>query len=196
MTKKLMRNTMRKQLASLDEVTYNKNSKQIEDKFMKQVVASDATTIGLTISNFPEVDTWSIIKHLWSIGRKVVVPKCSPKDRSMDFYQIQSFDQLERVYMHLLEPNPQQSIAITPQDIDMLVVPGVAYSKEGYRIGFGGGYYDRYLTKFSGDTLSLAFDIQVVEDVEYDVFDIPVDQIITPNEIIRCKQNRKKDEIV
>lgn len=194
MTKKLMRNAMREKLTFLDEVAYTNYSKQIEDLFLQHVAASNVSTIGITISNFPEVDTWSIIKHLWNLGKNVVVPKCSPIDRSMVFYQIQNFDQLEQVYMHLLEPNPQMSKAVTPQEIDMLVVPGIVYSEKGYRIGYGGGYYDRFLMNFKGDTLSLAFDIQVVKYVEYDVFDLPVDKIITPKAIFLCKQIREKDE--
>lgn len=194
MTKKITRNAMRDQLTSLDEGTYNNYSKQIEDQFLRQVAATDASTIGITISSFPEVDTWGIIKQLWSMGKNVAVPKCTPFDKSMIFYQIQNFDQLERVYMHLLEPNPLISKAITPQEIDILVVPGIVYSEKGYRIGYGGGYYDRFLMNYKGDTLSLAFDIQVVKYVEYDVFDIPVDKIITPNEAFLCKQIRQKDE--
>ncbi|MCK1999013.1 5-formyltetrahydrofolate cyclo-ligase [Psychrobacillus psychrodurans] len=194
MTKKIARSAMRDRLTSLDEVTYNNYSKQIEAKFLRHIMDLDVSTIGLTISNFPEVDTWSIIKQLWSMGKNVVVPKCSPSDKSMVFYQILNFDQLERVYMHLLEPNPLKSKAIIPQEIDILVVPGIVYSETGYRIGYGGGYYDRFLTNFSGDTISLAFDIQVVEFVEYDMFDIPVDKIITPNQTFLCKQIRQKDE--
>lgn len=194
MTKKITRNAMRDQLTSLDEGTYNNYSKQIEDQFLRQVAATDASTIGITISSFPEVDTWGIIKQLWIMGKNVAVPKCTPFDKSMIFYQIQNFDQLERVYMHLLEPNPLISKAITPQEIDILVVPGIVYSEKGYRIGYGGGYYDRFLMNYKGDTLSLAFDIQVVKYVEYDVFDIPVDKIITPNETFLCKQIRQKDE--
>lgn len=194
MTKKIIRNAMKERLTSLDEVAYNSYSKQIEDQFLRQVAVSDASTIGITISSFPEVDTWSIIKQLWSMGKNVVVPKCSPSDKSMIFYQIQNFDQLERVYMHLLEPNPLKSKAITPQEIEILVVPGIVYCEKGYRIGYGGGYYDRFLMNYKGDTLSLAFDIQVVKNVEYDVFDIPVDKIITPNGTFLCKQIRQKDE--
>ncbi|WP_277587222.1 5-formyltetrahydrofolate cyclo-ligase [Psychrobacillus antarcticus] len=194
MTKKLMRNDMKEKLIFLDEVAYTNYSKQIEDQFFQYVANSNVSTIGITISNFPEVDTWSIIKKLWSLGKNVVVPKCSPLDRSMVFYQIESFDQLEQVYMHLREPNPHLSRAVTPQEIDMLVVPGIVYSEKGYRIGYGGGYYDRFLVNYKGDTLSLAFDIQVVKYVECDVFDLPVDKIITPNTVFLCKQIREKDE--
>lgn len=193
-TKKILRNAMKERLTSIDEVTYNNYSMLIEEQFLQQVVDSDASTIGITISSFPEVDTWGIIKQLWRMKKNVVVPKCTPLDRSMTFYQIQNFDQLERVYMHLLEPNPLISKAITPKEIDILVVPGIVYSEKGFRIGYGGGYYDRFLVNYKGDTLSLAFDMQVVKYVEYDVLDLPVDKIITPNEIILCKQIRQKDE--
>lgn len=194
MTKNIMRTAMREKLTLLDEVTYTNYSNLIEDKFLQQIVVADVSTIGITISSFPEVNTWSIIKQLWSMGKNVVVPKCSPLDKSMVFYQIENFDQLERVYMHLLEPNPKMSKAITPQEIDILVVPGIVYSEKGYRIGYGGGYYDRFLVNYKGDIWSLAFDLQIVEMVELGVFDIPVDKIITPNGIFQCKQIREKDE--
>ncbi|MFJ7826788.1 5-formyltetrahydrofolate cyclo-ligase [Psychrobacillus sp. NPDC096623] len=194
MPKILTRNAMREKLTAIDEITYTNYSKQIEEQFLRYVAASDASTIALTISSFPEVNTWGIIKQLWNIGKNVVVPKCKPSDKSMTFYQILNFDQLERVYMHLLEPNPQLTKAFTPQEIDLIVVPGIVYSEKGYRIGYGGGYYDRFLANYNGDTVSLAFKIQVVEDVETDVFDLPVDKIITQNEIFFCKQIREKDE--
>lgn len=194
MTKEMTRKSIREQLTSLDEETYNNFSKQIEEQFLKQVANTDITTIGITISSFPEVDTSSIIKQLWAMGKNVVVPKCSPSDRTMVFYQIQHFDQLEQVYMHLLEPNPLLTKEVTPNDIDLLVVPGIVYSREGYRIGYGGGYYDRFLMGYEGNTLSLAFAIQMVKEVESDIYDLPVDQIITPNEIFLCKQIREKDE--
>ncbi|SDM86384.1 5-formyltetrahydrofolate cyclo-ligase [Psychrobacillus sp. OK028] len=194
MTKKLTRNAMREKLTALDEMTYTNYSRQIEEQFLRYIASSDASTIALTISSFPEVNTWGIIKQLWVIGKNVVVPKCKPSDKSMIFYQIQNFDQLERVYMHLLEPNPLLTKAFTPQEIDLIVVPGIVYNEKGYRIGFGGGYYDRFLMNYHGDTLSLAFQMQVVEDVETNVFDLPVDKIITQNEILLCKQNREKDE--
>lgn len=185
---------MREKLTALDEMTYTNYSRQIEEQFLRYIASSDASTIALTISSFPEVNTWGIIKQLWVIGKNVVVPKCKPSDKSMIFYQIQNFDQLERVYMHLLEPNPLLTKAFTPQEIDLIVVPGIVYNEKGYRIGFGGGYYDRFLMNYHGDTLSLAFQMQVVEDVETNVFDLPVDKIITQNEILLCKQNREKDE--
>lgn len=194
MTKKVARNAMREQLTGLDKITYKNYSIQIEKKFLSYIAASDISTIALTISSFPEVETWGIIKQLWNMEKNVVVPKCNPSDRTMIFYQIQNFDQLEQVYMHLLEPNPNVTKAYTPQEIDLIVVPGIVYSKKGYRVGYGGGYYDRFLMDYKGETLSLAFDMQIVDTIAIDVFDLPVDKIITPTEIVLCKQIREKDE--
>ena len=63
--------------------------------------------------------------------------------------------------------------------LDLLIVPGLAFSKNGYRIGFGGGYYDRFLSAFDGKTVSLVFGEQFNDQWTPDVFDIPIDKIYT-----------------
>ncbi|WP_342598393.1 5-formyltetrahydrofolate cyclo-ligase [Psychrobacillus sp. FSL H8-0483] len=194
MTKKEERDKMKAHLSSLKEELYRTYSKEIEQNFLMEETVVNASIIGITISSFPEVNTEGIIQSLWKQGKTVVVPKCTPKDRSMTFYKIESYKQLETVYMQLLEPNPNVTSAVAPSEIDLLVVPGIVYSKTGFRIGYGGGYFDRFLANFNGNTISLAFDFQVVEVVEHEIFDLPIDKIITNNAIIPCKGNRDKDE--
>ncbi|MDI2588111.1 5-formyltetrahydrofolate cyclo-ligase [Psychrobacillus sp. NEAU-3TGS] len=193
MLKTMLRNDMKTRLASLNQESYFTYSTEIENRLLIEESVQHASIIGITISAFPEVNTEGIIKRVWEIGKTVVVPKCNPKDRSMTFYKIDSYDQLETVYMKLLEPNPDLTVGVLSEDIDLLIVPGVVYSKTGYRIGYGGGYYDRFLTNYTGQTISLAFDFQIVDQVETEMFDIPVDKIITNKGIIPCKQNRIKE---
>ncbi|TQR18592.1 5-formyltetrahydrofolate cyclo-ligase [Psychrobacillus soli] len=193
MSKLILRNDMKNQLASLNHDSYLTYSKEIENRLLIEENVNNASVIGITISAYPEVNTEGIIQHLWELGKTVVVPKCSPKDRSMTFYKIDSYNQLETVYMQLLEPNPLLTVAVAPTEIDLLIVPGIVYSKTGYRIGYGGGYYDRFLTNYAAQTMSLAFDFQVVDKVVTDAFDIPVDKIVTNKEVIPCKQNREKE---
>lgn len=193
MSKSLLRNNMKTKLASLKKDSYLTYSQEIENLLFLEESVQDASTIGITISAFPEVNTAGIIQLLWDLGKTVVVPKCSPKERMMTFYKMDSYDQLETVYMHLQEPNPLLTVAVLASEIDLLIVPGIVYSKTGYRIGYGGGYYDRFLVNYAGQTISLAFDFQVVDEVVRDVFDIPVDKIVTNKEIIFCKQNREKE---
>lgn len=191
--KKERRTEMRAHLASIDDVLYQSYSQDIENRFLMEESVLEASVVGITISSFPEVNTKGVIHRLWDMGKTVVVPKCSPKGRSMTFYIIENFEQLEKVYMQLLEPNPLKTKSVNVKDIDLLVVPGIIYSRLGYRIGYGGGYYDRFLTNYLGRTTSLAFDCQLSNDVPIENFDIPVDQIITNSQLIDCKSNRKEE---
>ncbi|MEI4770905.1 5-formyltetrahydrofolate cyclo-ligase [Psychrobacillus sp. FJAT-51614] len=193
MKKKELREEMKQQLSSLKKSSYEIFSKEIERSFITLQSVKQASTIGITISHFPEVDTEGIIRTLWEMGKTVVVPKCSPKERIMTFYKLESYNQLEKVYMHLLEPNPLVTTAVAPKDIDLLVVPGIAYSLSGHRIGYGGGYYDRFLMNYEGNKISLAFDFQLRDDLEKESFDLPVDMIITDKQMIKCHLYRNED---
>lgn len=161
---------------------------------MNQLIESDsfkkAECVAVTISRYPEVDTRPIIEYAWQMGKRVAVPKCNAGTREMDFRTINSFEDLEIVYMDLLEPIESQTKSIRKDEIDLQIVPGVVYSNEGYRIGFGGGYYDRYLEQYEGDSVSLAFEIQMMNEVPIQSHDIPVDRIFTENQMIDCKYHR------
>lgn len=194
MDKTNLRKAMRQLLATIEQNEYDTYSNQIKNRFFMNEQVEKASIVGLTISSFPEVDTEEIIKELWTRGKTVVVPKCTPKDRTMTFYKLDSFDQLETVYMHLLEPNPKVTVPVTSDDIDLVVVPGVVYSRTGYRIGYGGGYYDRFLSNYTGATISLAFDMQIRDSIEREEFDLPVDTILTTTETINCRAHRDEEK--
>lgn len=167
----------------------SKSTEILERLYICEEYAS-AQTIGVTISRFPEVDTYPLIESAWESGKQVAVPKCNPETRVMDFRLITSFDDLETVYMDLKEPVVDKTISIDKGQIDLQIVPGVVYSDEGFRIGFGGGYYDRYLNDFNGDCISLAFEVQTCQEVPIEEHDIPVNKIITENRVIQCREIR------
>jgi len=164
-------------------------SSEIKNLFISTDEFQNAQTIGMTISRFPEVNTRFIIEAAWSMGKQVAAPKCIKQTREMDFRLITSYSDLETIYMDLLEPIVEKTQSIKKEDIDLLVVPGVLYSNEGYRIGFGGGYYDRYLMDFGGHTMSLAFNSQTNRKIPVEEHDIPVELIITEKAIHQCKKN-------
>ena len=131
-----------------------------------------------------------MIESAWQSGKHVAVPKCNPDTREMDFRLITTFEDLETVYMDLKEPIVSRTVSIDKGQIDLQLVPGVVYSDEGFRIGFGGGYYDRYLTDYKGSRVSLAFDNQTSHEVPIEEHDIPVNKIITENRVILCQEIR------
>lgn len=171
---------------------HNRLSQKIKEHLIQMNAFKIAKTIGITISRFPEVDTRPIIEAAWAAGKIVAVPKCINETRAMDFRAITSFNQLETIYIDLLEPIVMETDSVRKDEIDMQIVPGVVFSNEGYRIGFGGGYYDRYLADYKAETVSLAFDFQFSEAVPTERYDIPVNTIITERKIIDCLKNRKR----
>lgn len=165
---------------------YCNRSRQLGKRLLDEPAINKAQTIAITLSNRPEIDTIYIIEALWKMDKRVVVPKCSPADRSMQFYEIESFAQTERAYKNILEPIPEMTELVEKKNIDLIVVPGVVFDRQGYRIGFGGGYYDRYLADFEGERISLAFDVQLIEAVPRESHDLPVHILITETERIVC----------
>lgn len=188
MNKKEIRNQMLHHLNTMNEDEYAQYSKAIINKLFEQEVYRNAEIIGVTISRFPEVDTKLLIEAAWKAGKQVAVPKCIRETYAMDFRILTSFDELETVYIDLLEPIVEQTESIGKEQIDLLIVPGVVFSNDGYRIGFGGGYYDRYMTDYKGATISLAFHRQVNHEVPIEAHDIPVQKIITERDFIDCQR--------
>lgn len=188
MNKKEIRNQMLRHLNTLNEDEYAQNSDAIINKLFEQDVYKNAQVIGVTISRFPEVNTFPLIEAAWKAGKQVAVPKCIRDTYAMDFRILTSFEDLETVYIDLLEPIVEKTDAIEKEQIDLLIVPGVVYSNNGYRIGFGGGYYDRYMTDYKGAAISLAFHRQTNGDVPIEAHDIPVQAIITESALIDCQR--------
>jgi 5-formyltetrahydrofolate cyclo-ligase len=183
MNKKQLRQQIRIKLDSITKPEYEDKSLRIAQTLFNEQSWINADTIGITISNHPEVDTYQIIRKAWELNKRVAVPKCIPRDKSMDFRVLEEFSQLESVFYGLFEPIVTKTIPITKDKIDLLIVPGVAFTKKGDRLGNGGGYFDRYLVNYSGQTLSLAFHEQVVTTLPIEANDIPVSKIITDQEV-------------
>ncbi|MBA4535824.1 5-formyltetrahydrofolate cyclo-ligase [Bacillus aquiflavi] len=184
MDKKLVRAELTGRLKELSKPVYEDLSYRIANQLYEDPLWKSAQVIGITVSRFPEVDTYQIIRKAWEQKKKVVIPKCDPKTRGMTFRMLQRFNELESVFFGLYEPIENRTIAVKPNEINLLIVPGVAYTRDGFRIGFGGGYYDRFLEGFKGDTLSLAFSFQIVSKLPLEEHDLPVSKIITENEVI------------
>lgn len=129
-----------------------------------------------------EVITDGIIDRALKDGKKVFCPKCMNRQEGiMEFIQIKSILDLKEGYMGIREPQILEDSVIFDGPIEktLVVVPGVAFDKRGNRIGYKGGYYDRFLLRFSGiRSAALAFTEQLVDDVPYDVHDIPIDKLL------------------
>lgn len=173
--------------SKLEELTESEK-RSLDDRILNYLFTYDsyksAKTIGLTIAMKNEVDTRKIIEHAWAQGKEVAVPKCNPEDKTMTFRYLTGWDEIETVYFGLKEPKPEVTKVCHPHEIELLIVPGLLFDKRGYRIGFGGGYYDRYLNQYPNKTVSLGYHFQLVEELPVESFDIPVQSLITDESII------------
>lgn len=185
MGKKELREIYRNKLFAQSEIERAENSKFIRQNLFEQLEWKDAKTIGLVLSKKFEVDTIEIIKQAWKEGKKVAIPKCIPDGRQMEFYIFTSYDQTEIVYYGLQEPIVEQTEFTEKDQIDTIVVPGLAFSKEGSRLGFGGGYYDRYLSTYQGNKLSLVYNCQLEDNIPMDDHDIVIPKIITETHVFK-----------
>ena len=128
-----------------------------------------------TYLSFPhEFQTQELIEQALKDGKKVLIPKTYPKGR-MDFV-VYDPQQLVKTSFGLLEPQGNLEVVDASQ-IDLIHVPGLVFTTEGYRIGYGGGYYDRYLKHFPGHTLSTIYPCQI-QDFSPENHDIPVQEVL------------------
>lgn len=128
-----------------------------------------------------EVSTRYIIEEAWKQGKEVAVPKVSGKD--MIFIRLTDFSQLEEGFYGI--PEPARGESVEWQDAFM-VMPGVAFDRENHRVGYGGGFYDRFLEKHQSITrVAVAFDFQILDQVPTEPTDIFPQVIVTEREIFR-----------
>lgn len=185
MDKSQLRQMVKKQLEELNDEYFAKGCEEIHKHLFSQGHWNKAKTIAVTVSRGREIDTKAIIEKAWAEGKHAVVPKCNPKSNEMSFRKIDTFQQLETVFFGLQEPIVSKTISVEPEDIDFMIVPGLCFDREGYRIGYGGGYYDRFLERYHQDTISLAFSFQLVNKIPREPHDIPVQGIITEQGVVK-----------
>ncbi|WP_310605438.1 5-formyltetrahydrofolate cyclo-ligase [Anaerosporobacter sp.] len=158
-------------------------SNQIAERFFSQPFYKQAENIYLYVSYNQEVNTLGMIPRILEDKKRVAVPKII--DGTMDFYEITSLNQLSEGEFGILEPvtcEPVSESEVWNSSSNLMIVPGLAFDKDGGRIGYGGGYYDCYIHKNSeriGLKIAFAYDFQVLEHIEIESFDEKIDGIIT-----------------
>lgn len=129
-----------------------------------------------------EVDTRPLLARLLAAGRAVYVPVAEPGG-ALAWHRLGSLDELAPGRFGILEPPPGVRRIETPPPEAFVVVPGIAFSPEGDRIGYGGGYYDRFLAQHAGPRAGLAFNVQIVQELAPDRHDVRLPWVITEDTI-------------
>lgn len=190
MSKKTLRKDMMAVLSSLDEQYKASCEEQLKSKFVEYIRQNDVKSIGIVLSMPHEMNTDDIILWMKEQGIAVYTPVCNYSNKEMNLIKFVSFDDIVSDEKNLRIPSDTSVMNNQP---DLIAVPGLIFSKEGYRIGYGGGFYDRFLKNYNGLKLSLLFDEQL-GDVVKETHDVPVDVLITPTETVDSHARRQIHE--
>ena len=145
-----------------------------------------AKTLLIYMSTPIEVDTVQIIKNAWADGKSVAVPRCIPDSRDMEFHYIDSLECLAPGTFSVLEPDPSLPVV---DDFTgcLMIVPGMQFDMKGYRIGYGKGYYDRYMVRFSGISAGICYSDELRPFMYHGRYDRSVDIVVTDKRIKTCR---------
>lgn len=184
-----MKNELRKEYKKIRNDIKNKVklSFQISDNLFNSEIYNNCESVFCYASFGSEADTTDIVLNSLARNKTVALPVCTDKNGNMDFYKINSFSDLIEGTYGILEPDTNICEKIEPNNKTLLTVPAVVFDKKGYRIGYGKGYYDRYLKKFNGISVGLCYNRCIIDEVPADKFDEKVDFIVCENFLIKTE---------
>ncbi|ORJ57124.1 5-formyltetrahydrofolate cyclo-ligase [Geothermobacter hydrogeniphilus] len=188
MKKQLRKNVLRERM-ELNSHEVAARSRAVCERLLQMPEFCRAETVKFFISFRNEVATGDVIRQALDFGKRVVVPVTDVVGRKMVPSRIERYPQdLHPGAFGILEPAAEKVCPVSPREIDFVAVPGVAFDLAGNRLGYGGGFYDRFLPglKPEATLVGLAFELQIKEHVYPELHDCPVDWIITEKRLIRC----------
>ncbi len=139
------------------------------------------------VSTDIEVDTTRIINNALQDGKCVAVPRCVDGTRRMEFYRISSLNELQPGTFGVLEPLADPERLVADDSASLCIVPALSYDWRGYRLGYGKGYYDRYLADYGGNVIGICYHNCVQRSLPHGRFDRRVSLLITDQYIRRTK---------
>ncbi len=184
--------SLRKKMKSLRQELSRKEVYERSEKIVENLLSlpeffkADVVHTYISSKN-NEVDTHELIRILLRQKKKVVVPVADKESNSMKHSVLLSLSELVGGAYGILVPRMLRPCPV--RDLHAVILPALAVDRNGNRLGFGAGYYDRFLTDVHLPTIALAYDFQIVGEIPAESTDIPVSFIVTESEIIRCRNN-------
>lgn len=182
MTKQEIRQEMRIRRDGMSDLERERRDAEILNCLLGMEEIKNAAALFSFVSHGSEADTLGLISLFLQWEKTVAVPRVDGKD--MDFYRITGLEQLRSGYRGIQEP---VSSCLQRAENGVMLMPGLAFDMEKNRVGYGGGYYDRYLEKKVGErlfVLAVCYDFQVVDAIPADAYDRRPDAVVTDRRVI------------
>lgn len=179
-----MRRQMLDRRAGLDKEYCMEADKGIVKQILQMEVYRQADVIFTYVSRENEVDTRKLICHAWADAKTVAVPRCGGRGL-MKAYRIMNMEELEAGAYGILEPG-RGCMEVRPEQIGLAVVPCVCCSEAGFRLGYGGGYYDQYLWGIQAVRTALCRERLIVRTIPVEDHDCAMDFVVTEERVLAC----------
>lgn len=179
--------------SKIPQIKINCWSRKINNRFLTLPQLQEVKKIMAYASIRKEIKTFDLMEELLNQGYLLYLPYTKKDVIDLGTAQINDLDSdLKKGVYGVQEPIAKIRTEEVPTDLELIIIPGACFTKSGYRIGYGGGYYDSFLSKHADGALKVGFcyDHFIVDSIPVEEHDVPVDIIITEKEIIRTKQKR------
>jgi 5-formyltetrahydrofolate cyclo-ligase len=153
------------------------------DLILKTREFSSAKTILIYYPIKNEISPLPLMEKALQMGKSVAFPVCDKENRMLIFKKATSISEMKEADFGLLEPN-ECCTTVTPDENTLCIVPALLFSRDGYRLGYGGGYYDRFLKNFNGISAGLCYDELLYDSLPHEMHDIQLDMIISDCEVL------------
>lgn len=178
---------LRKKFIALRDSLSNEYRSDCDSKIAERLISSDeyalVDKLFIYVSAKNEIETFSIINRALYDGKKVAVPYCSNK--TMNFYYIESVNDLKCVQFGIPTIDISKASLAVPDENSLCIVPALSFDKQGNRLGYGGGYYDRFLSENKIKSVGLCRDISIADSLPAEDFDVKINYIITDRSVIK-----------
>lgn len=184
-SKRELRDEVARKRGALDPQWIATASARLVGMVQELVEFRNAQSIALYKAIAGEVDLDALFPLCWKEGKRTCMPFFN---RDAKIYELADITERSRFKAgHYGIREPESSAPVPCREVDLMLVPGVAFDPFGNRLGRGGGYYDRLLGGFNGVSVAVAFDFQLYPDIPHDAHDIPVDLIVTEIKVVKAQ---------
>lgn len=182
-----LRTALRRQRQNLPLEVVREDSARIRRRLLSLDRFREARSVMLYLPARGEVDTWALLDHFWARGAEILLPRCRENAPGiMEAYAVASREDLGPGCFGLIEPQAGRASKVPTPEPEAILVPALAFDRQGYRLGFGGGYYDRFLPTLTCSPLLVgpAYAFQILESIPVEPWDRPVEMIVTPDVLL------------
>ncbi|MCH5301033.1 MAG: 5-formyltetrahydrofolate cyclo-ligase [Ruminococcus sp.] len=176
--KEQIRNIAKKYRANLNSEQKEKLDIILQENFLKSDYYKNSQTVLAFVSKDIEISTDLILQSALKDGKTLALPKCREENK-MDFFIVKDLSQLKKGYYDLLEPDKDKCEILSDFENSICLVPGLVFDREGFRLGFGKGYYDRFLQDYKGICAGMCYCKLVESKLPRGFYDKPVDVLFT-----------------